>query len=103
MGFFQWGARDQVEPRWADNDAVDGIALYRSAGFCLGRPNRIGCRWRIHPALHVVDHGRTIRRKISNASVLHDVAYGDHNRPWQDCDRMFYYAMRCSGVSAIEA
>ncbi len=38
-----------------------------------------------------------------NASVLHDVAYGEHKRPWQDCDRMFYYAMRCSGVSAAEA
>jgi hypothetical protein len=25
------------------------------------------------------------------------------NRPWQDCDRMFYYAMRCGGVSAVEA
>src|SRR5437870_867911 len=47
------------------NDTVDGIALYRSAGVCLARPNRIGCRWRIHPSLPLVDHGRTIRRKIS--------------------------------------
>jgi hypothetical protein len=38
-----------------------------------------------------------------NASVLHDVAYGERKRPWQDCDRMFYNAMRCSGVSAMEA
>src|SRR5438270_2673929 len=41
--------------------------------------------------------------KYRNGSVLHDVAYGEHNRPWQDCDRMFYYAMRCSGVSVAEA
>ncbi|MEP6937271.1 MAG: DUF1353 domain-containing protein [Chthoniobacterales bacterium] len=37
------------------------------------------------------------------ASVLHDVAYDDKSRPWQECDRMFYNAMRCSGVSAAEA
>src|SRR5436309_4585671 len=47
--------------------------------------------------------GGPFEGKYRNGSVLHDVAYGDHNRPWQDCDRMFYYAMRCSGVSAIEA
>jgi hypothetical protein len=35
--------------------------------------------------------------------VLHDAAYEKKNRPWQDCDRMFYYAMRCSGVNAVEA
>jgi hypothetical protein len=47
--------------------------------------------------------GGPFEGKYRNASVLHDVAYGQHNRPWQDCDRMFYYAMRCSGVSAVEA
>ena len=47
--------------------------------------------------------GGPFEGKYRNASVLHDVAYGEHNRPWQDCDRMFYYAMRCSGVSAVEA
>jgi len=47
--------------------------------------------------------GGPFEGKYRNASVLHDVAYGDKNRPWQDCDRMFYYAMRCSGVSAGEA
>jgi hypothetical protein len=47
--------------------------------------------------------GGPFEGKYRNASVLHDVAYGEHNRPWQDCDRMFYYAMRCSGVSAAEA
>src|SRR6058998_1784736 len=47
--------------------------------------------------------GGPFEGKYRNASVLHDVAYGAHRRPWQDCDRMFYFAMRCSGVSAVEA
>jgi hypothetical protein len=47
--------------------------------------------------------GGPFEGKYRNASVLHDVAYGEHKRPWQDCDRMFYNAMRCSGVSAVEA
>jgi hypothetical protein len=47
--------------------------------------------------------GGPFEGQYRNAAVLHDVAYGEHNRPWQDCDRMFYYAMRCSGVNAVEA
>jgi hypothetical protein len=47
--------------------------------------------------------GGPFEGKYRNASVLHDVAYGQRNRPSQDCDRMFYNAMRCSGVSAVEA
>src|SRR5215510_7736217 len=47
--------------------------------------------------------GGPFEGKYRNASVLHDVAYGAKKQPWQDCDRMFYYAMRCSGVSAVEA
>jgi hypothetical protein len=47
--------------------------------------------------------GGPFEGKYRNASVLHDVAYEEHNRPWQDCDRMFYNAMRCSGVSVAEA
>jgi hypothetical protein len=47
--------------------------------------------------------GGPFEGKYRNASVLHDVAYGARKRPWQDCDRMFYNAMRCSGVSAVEA
>jgi endonuclease G, mitochondrial len=68
----------------------------------------------IAPAGSVVD-GASIPRSLwsvmggpfegryRNASVLHDVSYDEHNRPWQDCDRMFYNAMRCSGVGAVEA
>ena len=47
--------------------------------------------------------GGPFEGKYRNASVLHDAAYDKHNRPWQECDRMFYNAMRCSGVSAVEA
>jgi Protein of unknown function (DUF1353) len=47
--------------------------------------------------------GGPFEGKYRNASVLHDVAYEEHNRPWEDCDRMFYNAMRCSGVGAVEA
>jgi hypothetical protein len=47
--------------------------------------------------------GGPFEGKYRNASVLHDVAYDQHTRKWQECDRMFYNAMRCSGVSAVEA
>jgi hypothetical protein len=47
--------------------------------------------------------GGPFEGKYRNASVLHDVSYDQQNRPPKDCDRMFYNAMRCSGVSAVEA
>ena len=47
--------------------------------------------------------GGPFEGKYRNASVLHDAAYDRHNRPWQECDRMFYNAIRCSGVGAVEA
>ena len=47
--------------------------------------------------------GGPFEGRYRNASVLHDVAYDQHTRSWQQCDRMFYNAMRCSGVSAAEA
>jgi len=61
---------------------VDGASIPRSLWSIMGGP---------------------FEGKYRNASVLHDVSYEQHNRPWQDCDRMFYNAMRCSGVSAVEA
>ncbi len=47
--------------------------------------------------------GGPFEGRYRNASVLHDVSYDQHNRPWQECDLMFYNAMRCSGVGAVEA
>ena len=61
---------------------VDGASIPRSLWSVMGGP---------------------FEGKYRNASVLHDVAYDQHNRPWQDCDRMFYNAMRCSGVGPVEA
>src|SRR6266699_6715628 len=61
---------------------VDGASIPRSLWSIMGGP---------------------FEGKYRNASVLHDVAYEQHKRPWQDCDRMFYNAMRCSGVGAVVA
>jgi len=61
---------------------VDGASIPRSLWSIMGGP---------------------FEGKYRNASVLHDVAYTNHKRPSHDCDRMFYNAMRCSGVSAVEA
>ncbi len=47
--------------------------------------------------------GGPFEGRYRNASVLHDVAYEKQNRPPAECDRMFYNAMRCSGVGAVEA
>jgi len=61
---------------------VDGASIPRSLWSIMGGP---------------------FEGKYRNASVLHDVAYDQHNRPWVECDRMFYNAMRCSGVGPVEA
>jgi hypothetical protein len=47
--------------------------------------------------------GGPFEGKYRNASVLHDVSYDQKNRPPAECDRMFYDAMRCSGVGPVEA
>jgi hypothetical protein len=61
---------------------VDGASIPRSLWTIMGGP---------------------FEGRYRNASVLHDVAYDKKDRPWQECDRMFYNAMRCSGVGAVEA
>jgi Protein of unknown function (DUF1353) len=103
-----WGYyTGNVEARW-ENDGRNMTLLSE-----LRYVDPDGVVW-IAPAGSVVD-GASIPRslwslmggpfdgKYRNASVLHDVAYDQHIRPWQQCDRMFYNAMRCSGVSAVEA
>ena len=47
--------------------------------------------------------GGPFEGKYRKASVLHDVAYDQQARSWEDVDRMFYNAMRCSGVGALTA
>ncbi|MFL6585098.1 MAG: DUF1353 domain-containing protein, partial [Chthoniobacterales bacterium] len=47
--------------------------------------------------------GGPFEGKYRNASVLHDVSYDQKDRPPAECDKMFYEAMRCSGVGVTEA
>lgn len=104
----KWGHYSgYVEARW-ENDGRNMILLRE-----LRYTDPQGVVW-VAPVGSEVD-GASIPRslwsimggpfegKYRNASVLHDVAYDQHNRPWQECDQMFYNAMRCSGVSAVEA
>jgi hypothetical protein len=104
----KWGHYSgYVEARWEN----DGRTMTLLSELRYTDPN--GGIW-IAPAGSVVD-GASIPRslwtlmggpfegKYRNASVLHDVSYDQHTKPWPECDRMFYNAMRCSGVSAVEA
>jgi len=47
--------------------------------------------------------GGPFEGKYRNASVLHDVAYEEKKKPWQEVERMFYNAMRASGVGPVTA
>lgn len=47
--------------------------------------------------------GGPFEGKYRNASIVHDRYCDTRERPWQGTHRMFYPAMRCSGVSAITA
>ena len=104
----KWGHYSgYVEARWEN----DGRTMTLLSELRYTDPK--GVVW-IAPAGSVVD-GASIPRslwslmggpfegKYRNASVLHDVAYDQKNRPHEVCDQMFYNAMRCSGVSPPEA
>ncbi|HST30710.1 MAG TPA: DUF1353 domain-containing protein [Chthoniobacterales bacterium] len=104
----RWGHYSgYVEARWEN----DGRTMTLLSELRYTDPD--GVVW-IAPAGSVVD-GASIPRSLwslmggpfegryRNASVLHDVAYDQHNKPWPVCDQMFYNAMRCSGVGAVEA
>lgn len=96
-----------VETRW-DTDGRTMTLLNE-----LRYTDPKGVVW-IAPAGSVID-GASIPRslwsfmggpfegKYRNASVLHDVAYDQKNKPPAVVDRMFYNAMRCSGVGVVEA
>jgi hypothetical protein len=96
-----------VETRW-DNDGLNMILLNE-----LRYTDPSGVVW-VAPAGSKVN-GASIPRafwsliggpfdgKYRNASVLHDVAYEQKTHSWQEADRMFYNAMRCSGVGVVEA
>ena len=96
-----------VETRW-EADGVTMVLLNE-----LRYTDPYGVVW-VAPAGSRVD-GASIPRafwsliggpfegKYRKASVLHDVAYDKQTRSWEDADRMFYNAMRCSGVGAVTA
>ena len=76
-----------TDPNWViwiapAGSVVDGASIPRSLWSLMGGP---------------------FEGRYRNASVLHDVSYDQKDRPPEDCDRMFYNAMRCSGVGAVEA
>jgi len=104
----EWGYfSGPVETRWLD----DGVTMLLLNELRYTDPN--GEVW-VAPAGSRVN-GASIPRvfwtiigapfdgKYRNASVLHDVAYDEKTRPWEEVDRMFYNAMRCSGVGALTA
>ncbi|MFN2507203.1 MAG: DUF1353 domain-containing protein [Chthoniobacterales bacterium] len=96
-----------VETRW-ENDGVTMVLLNE-----LRYTDPYGEVW-VAPAGSRVN-GASIPRafwtliggpfegKYRNASVLHDVAYEEQSRPHEEVDRMFYNAMRASGVGAVTA
>ncbi len=96
-----------VETRWA----ADGVTMVLLSELRYTDP--YGVVW-VAPVGSEVD-GASIPRafwsliggpfdgKYRKASVLHDVAYDKQTRSWEDADRMFYNAMRCSGVGAVTA
>lgn len=96
-----------IETRW-ENDGVTMVLLNE-----LRYTDPYGEVWVAKPGARV--NGASIPRafwsliggpfegKYRNASVLHDVAYEEQTRSWEDADRMFYNAMRCSGVGAVTA
>ena len=47
--------------------------------------------------------GGPFEGKYRNASIIHDRYCDVHERPWRDVHRMFYAAMRCSGVTLAQA
>ena len=104
----KWGHYSgYVEAKWEN----DGRTMTLLSELRYTDPQ--GVVW-IAPAGSVVD-GASIPRslwtlmggpfegKYRNASVLHDVSYDQKNRPHEVCDQMFYNAMRCSGVGAVDA
>src|SRR5215468_9971472 len=70
MGSLRWRTGDKMEPGRADNDALDRTALYRPAWTSLGCADRLGCRWRIYPAISLVDYGWPIRGAIPKCLVV---------------------------------
>lgn len=104
----RWGHfSGPVETRW-DNDGLsmtllnelrytdpDGVVWIAPAGSKVNGASIPRAFWSLI--------GGPFDGKYRNASVLHDVAYTQKTRSARAADRMFYNAMRCSGVGVVEA
>ncbi len=96
-----------VQSEWLE----DGRGMRLLAPFAYIDPT--GLEWRAE-AGWIVD-GASIPRfawsliggpfegKYRNASVIHDVACDQQARPWESVHEAFYWAMRASGVDAVQA
>jgi hypothetical protein len=75
---------DPREARWeaAAGRVVDGASIPRAFWSFIGGP---------------------FAGEFRNASVVHDVACEDRDRPWRAVHRMFYEACRCGGVGAVKS
>ena len=72
----------------------------------MGRSKGSDGRWRVNPAGRVDFRGGTLVREYRDASVIHDYFCDKRRqprRPWQQVHRVFYEAMRLSGVSVVKA
>jgi len=104
----EWGHfSGPVEARW-DNDGLNmtllkelrytdpnGVVWVAPAGARVNGASIPRAFWSIM--------GGPFEGKYRNASVLHDVAYDEKTHSAREADRMFYNAMRCSGVGIVEA
>ncbi len=104
----RWGRFEgAVVARWED----DGREMTLTEPFAYVDPR--AARW--EAAAGRIVNGASIPRafwsfiggpfagEFRNASVVHDVACEDRDRPWRPVHRMFYEACRCGGVGAVKA
>ncbi len=104
----RWGRFDgEIVARWED----DGRQMTLVEPFVYLDPREV--RWEA-PAGSLVN-GASIPRafwsfmggpfagEFRDASVVHDVACEERDRPWRAVHRMFYEACRCGGVGSFKA
>ena len=104
LGLFQRANRYPLGSRWPNDDALERTALHRSERRGLDCARRIGSRWRIDSSRALVDSSAA--RSKGNIETPPSSTTSPtirKSRPWQQVDRMFYDAMRCSGVGVVEA
>src|SRR5229473_500744 len=91
-----------AERREEDETARAGH-LHRSGRQSLDCAGRLDCRCASIPRAFWSVIGGPLEGQYRNASVFHDVACDQKSQPWKTVHRMFYNAMRWSGVYEIKA